>query len=482
MNPIAVKFADGADDVIEGPGMPFGGPFNGQDAYGEHFTKSTDFALSWFPDDGRPLLYHHGLDSDAAIVPVGRVKGYEIKADIGVWTRAQLDKSSEYFGAIKELVKAGKLFFSSGAMAHLVEVDRKSGEIRRWPWVELSLTPTPANLLATVDFATATKHYKSAGLDIPESVKATLDAAARNELTDADFAYIDKDGGRHLPINDEAHVRNAIARFGQAQFESEDAKAKARTKILAAAKKLGIEVSEESLKALSVEQMRALVTDAGMEMSEDDMKAMLAEMPDCTEEDMKACLAKKKAAKSAPEGIKARQMAGSYEDVISRIEAACNPCDPMTGERSWNCSVVATYADHCLIRRYEPTGPCTYWDVPYSIDEAGVVQMGEAVQMEQTYQPVRPERPMGLMAFGLSIDAAELAECTKGLSQRRLKEGRMISDANRKRLAACMEEMGKAMGEMQSLLDSTAPQSAKAAAVRRQADKLRLFAATMPQR
>jgi HK97 family phage prohead protease len=72
-------------------------------------------------------------------------------------------------------------------------------------------------------------------------IKAKLDAADRNALEDSDFAYIDSDGGRHLPIHDAAHVRAAMARFNQTHFESASAKEAARRKILAAAKKFGID-------------------------------------------------------------------------------------------------------------------------------------------------------------------------------------------------------------------------------------------------
>jgi hypothetical protein len=72
---------------------------------------------------------------------------------------------------------------------------------------------------------------------------AQLDTADRNELKDADFAWIDDQGERHLPINDEAHVRNAIARFGQTEFDEPGAKSEAARKILDAAKRFGIDVA-----------------------------------------------------------------------------------------------------------------------------------------------------------------------------------------------------------------------------------------------
>jgi class 3 adenylate cyclase len=67
-----------------------------------------------------------------------------------------------------------------------------------------------------------------------------LDEKARARLPDSAFAYIDSRGGRRLPINDEAHVRNALARFNQVRFENEAARDRARTRLLKAAKKYGI--------------------------------------------------------------------------------------------------------------------------------------------------------------------------------------------------------------------------------------------------
>ena len=75
---------------------------------------------------------------------------------------------------------------------------------------------------------------------------ATLDAEDRDDLRSNQFAYVDKEGGEHLPINDESHVRNAIARFNQTDFESRAAKERARKKILSAAKRHGIDVDEDS--------------------------------------------------------------------------------------------------------------------------------------------------------------------------------------------------------------------------------------------
>src|SRR5215831_8428752 len=67
-----------------------------------------------------------------------------------------------------------------------------------------------------------------------------LNSKKRARLPDRAFAYIDARGRRRLPINDESHVRNALARFNQVAFEDEASRERARTKLLAAAKKYGI--------------------------------------------------------------------------------------------------------------------------------------------------------------------------------------------------------------------------------------------------
>ena len=75
---------------------------------------------------------------------------------------------------------------------------------------------------------------------------AELTTAQRDRLRDGSFAYIDSDGERHLPINDESHVRNAISRFDQTDFESATAKHAAARRILSAAKRHDIEVSDDA--------------------------------------------------------------------------------------------------------------------------------------------------------------------------------------------------------------------------------------------
>lgn len=144
---LAVKFVNEEEGIIEGWGAPYGGPLAGKDMQGEFFTPNTDFCLDWFPQ--RPVLYHHGLDATKGIEVCGTQIGAEVR-DAGLWIECQLNKSQKYWEQIKAMIKSGTLFFSSGALPHLVE-KKSTGEITRWPTLEFTLTPTPANPMATIE-------------------------------------------------------------------------------------------------------------------------------------------------------------------------------------------------------------------------------------------------------------------------------------------------------------------------------------------
>lgn len=69
---------------------------------------------------------------------------------------------------------------------------------------------------------------------------APLDGRSRAALPDSAFAYVDSLGRRRLPINDAAHVRNALARFEQTAFEDAAARERARQRLLKAARKFRV--------------------------------------------------------------------------------------------------------------------------------------------------------------------------------------------------------------------------------------------------
>jgi hypothetical protein len=71
-------------------------------------------------------------------------------------------------------------------------------------------------------------------------------------LSASDYAYVDSKGGKHLRIDDADHVHAAMGRFKSTHFEDAAAKSKAAHKLLAAAKRFGMDISDDnSLKSFS---------------------------------------------------------------------------------------------------------------------------------------------------------------------------------------------------------------------------------------
>ncbi len=98
----------------------------------------------------------------------------------------------------------------------------------------------------------------------------------------SDYAYIDSNGRGHLPIGDAAHVRAAMSRFDQTQFESDAKKASAARKIIARAHALNIDVSPDSAvaKAAGAKSLNSL---EGKDMPQNTQPwdaAFIASLPD----------------------------------------------------------------------------------------------------------------------------------------------------------------------------------------------------------
>jgi hypothetical protein len=142
--------------------IPFGGPFKGgKDTDGEFFSPRTDIKADWFRS--RPVIWHHGMDSSLKDTELGTEDDL-VKTDEGWWATMWLDRSNRYWEEINKLLAAGKMFGSSGAIAHLVEKDHKTGEILRWPHAEQTLTPTPANFYSRIVASKAVDHLTPEGV------------------------------------------------------------------------------------------------------------------------------------------------------------------------------------------------------------------------------------------------------------------------------------------------------------------------------
>lgn len=177
--------------------IPFGGEFKGgKDSDGEFFSPRTDIKDRWFPE--RPVLFHHGLDPVVKDDVIGVLDDLEQESELGWWGNVWLDRSHRYHSEIDALLRAGKMYGSSGALGHLVRKDTQSGEILVWPIVEETLTPIPANRLSRIEPAKALADFTSAGMatdpvkalvatdpsadDLPADLLSGGDAAAMKRL------------------------------------------------------------------------------------------------------------------------------------------------------------------------------------------------------------------------------------------------------------------------------------------------------------
>ena len=147
-----LSITDATDDhvVIEGYAIRW----DATDLEGERFLKSTDLDLELVPE--KPIYFDHGLPEDAfpfasgmtvpsLETPIGHAI-LERVDEVGVWVRAQLARANQYADGIRYLIEQGALGFSAGSAGHLVKT-AANGDILRFPVVEYSLTPIPAQPL-----------------------------------------------------------------------------------------------------------------------------------------------------------------------------------------------------------------------------------------------------------------------------------------------------------------------------------------------
>lgn len=275
----------------------FTGP-DDPDITGEFFTKSTDFFLD---GESRPIaIFHHGLDpiiKGRRLGVTGRV--VEIKTDdVGVFVKMNLRKRDKYEKAILQMVADGKLGFSTGSVPHLVHREAVKGhkgvfELKSWPMIEVSMTPTPieprTNVIPLKSYTDDLDEYD----DRTAELKAVWTTKYRNDLPDSSFAYVESGGTkdtdgrtrprrlRHYPYKsvdgkpDEAHVRDALVRVQQSTL-SETGRKSALRRVKAAARELGIELTPNKSLSDRLNQFISDSVDDGVNR-EDTIKAVAAE-------------------------------------------------------------------------------------------------------------------------------------------------------------------------------------------------------------
>ncbi len=219
MKDMTVKTIDAPAGRIGGYLITWGEPRQ-RDLQGEYFTPQTDVGLDWY--EQRPVLYHHGLDGALKAAVIGVIDTLR-PDETGLWAEAQLDLRKRYVRAVRRLVDQGVLSWSSGSLPHLVEV-RADGQIKRWPIVEGSLTPSPAEPRLT-DARTLKSAYKSLGLDISRLGLSGRDAT-REEPNEEKEETMTENTGRalkRLPIADERDALKMSKIAVGSEYDSLDA-------------------------------------------------------------------------------------------------------------------------------------------------------------------------------------------------------------------------------------------------------------------
>ena len=98
-----------------------------------------------------------------------------------------------------------------------------------------------------IEKAREAQSARAHGKDVPRQTEG-LSTAEKDRMPDSEFAFPKE---RKEPLTDERHVRNAIARFDQVEGVSDQERDEAWQRILKAAKRYGVDVSESSWRELA---------------------------------------------------------------------------------------------------------------------------------------------------------------------------------------------------------------------------------------
>ena len=115
-----------SERFVEGVLVPFAGAE--KDKAGLNWDKDTDFVIDMFQP--QPVFAYHGQDYARA----GTIDKLEIREE-GLWARARIQMTDK----VKEIMDSGRAAWSSSTMPHLMDVEKETRYVRRWPIVEASL-------------------------------------------------------------------------------------------------------------------------------------------------------------------------------------------------------------------------------------------------------------------------------------------------------------------------------------------------------
>jgi 2'-5' RNA ligase len=150
--------------IVGGYMMPWGSPVR-RDLQLDYATPETKFYLDHY--NKAPALFHHGKDPRIGRTILGHRDDARKDAD-GLWVQDWLDKSGKFWGMVKALLEKRALFYSPGAVPHLVERTPQR-QLKAYPIADDTFTPTPvlAPLLGaerSLDYVKSA--YAEAGIEL----------------------------------------------------------------------------------------------------------------------------------------------------------------------------------------------------------------------------------------------------------------------------------------------------------------------------
>jgi HK97 family phage major capsid protein len=220
------------EDRVGGYGMVWGSPEQ-RDLEGQYFTPETYLgavigvpvkAMGKIIKTDIDWLFDHTLeDLPAPVREFDDMRDYTlgsidtVKVDeIGVWVEAQLKRHDQWAEAVMTLIDQGALAWSSGSAPLYAKV-APDGEIKAWPIIEWSSTPTPAEPRRTG--IAPLKHFVN---DQDRPSEATADQAARGIMPDIqDNTTLDTEAQKAMTLTvNETTARAMIRAYAESNFET----------------------------------------------------------------------------------------------------------------------------------------------------------------------------------------------------------------------------------------------------------------------
>ena len=144
--------------------MPWGSPTR-RDLQLDYATPETEFYLEHYPN--APALFHHGRDPQIKAAILGQ-RDDAHKDETGLWVQDWLNKGNKFWDMVKALLDRKALYYSPGAVPHLVERTPQR-QLKTYPIADDTFTTTPilAPLLGrerSLDYIKSA--YQEAGVEL----------------------------------------------------------------------------------------------------------------------------------------------------------------------------------------------------------------------------------------------------------------------------------------------------------------------------